>query len=133
MPTLYLDAKNELISPEQFSQHYGGFIEDIVADIYPLYQKQLRLQNSVDFGDLIYLTVKLLSENKKVLSYYQDIYRYILIDEYQDTNTAQYMFAKLLSQKYRNICVVGDDDQGIYGWRGADIKNIQSFERDFKM
>ncbi len=126
------DAKNELISPEQFSQHYGGFIEDIVADIYPLYQKQLRLQNSVDFGDLIYLTVKLLSENKKVLSYYQDIYRYILIDEYQDTNTAQYMFAKLLSQKYRNICVVGDDDQGIYGWRGADIKNIQSFERDFK-
>jgi len=126
------DAKNELISPEQFSQHYGGFIEDIVADIYPLYQKQLRLQNSVDFGDLIYLTVKLLSENKKVLSYYQDIYRYILIDEYQDTNTAQYMFAKLLSQKYQNICVVGDDDQGIYGWRGADIKNIQSFERDFK-
>ena len=126
------DAKNELISPEQFPQHYGGFIEDIVADIYPLYQKQLRLQNSVDFGDLIYLTVKLLSENKKVLSYYQDIYRYILIDEYQDTNTAQYMFAKLLSQKYQNICVVGDDDQGIYGWRGADIKNIQSFERDFK-
>ena len=126
------DAKNELISPEQFSQHYGGFIEDIVADIYPLYQKQLRLQNSVDFGDLIYLTVKLLSEDKKVLSYYQDIYRYILIDDYQDTNTAQYMFAKLLSQKYRNICVVGDDDQGIYGWRGADIKNIQSFERDFK-
>ena len=126
------DAKNELIPPEQFTQHYGGFIEDIVADIYPLYQKQLRLQNSVDFGDLIYLTVKLLSENKKVLSYYQDIYRYILIDEYQDTNTAQYMFAKLLSQKYQNICVVGDDDQGIYGWRGADIKNIQSFERDFK-
>jgi len=126
------DAKNELISPEQFSRHYGGFIEDIVADIYPLYQEQLRLQNSVDFGDLIYLTVKLLSENKKVLSYYQDIYRYILIDEYQDTNTAQYMFAKLLSQKYQNICVVGDDDQGIYGWRGADIKNIQSFERDFK-
>ncbi len=126
------DAKNELVSPEQFPQHYGGFIEDIVADIYPLYQEQLRLQNSVDFGDLIYLTVKLLSENKKVLSYYQDIYRYILIDEYQDTNTAQYMFAKLLSQKYQNICVVGDDDQGIYGWRGADIKNIQSFERDFK-
>ena len=126
------DAKNELISPEQFPQHYGGFIEDIVADIYPLYQEQLRLQNSVDFGDLIYLTVKLLSENKKVLSYYQDIYRYILIDEYQETNTALYMFAKLISQKYQNICVVGDDDQGIYGWRGADIKNIQSFERDFK-
>jgi DNA helicase-2/ATP-dependent DNA helicase PcrA len=126
------DAKNELIPPEKFSQHYGGFIEDITAEIYPLYQKQLMLQNSVDFGDLIYLTVRLLSEHKDVLSYYQDIYRYLLIDEYQDTNTAQYMFAKLLSQKYQNICVVGDDDQGIYGWRGADIKNIQSFERDFK-
>ena len=125
-------AKNELISPEQFPQHYGGYIEDIVADIYPLYQKQLLAQNSVDFGDLIYLTVKLLSQNKGVLSKYQEMYRYMLIDEYQDTNTAQYMFAKLLSQKYENICVVGDDDQGIYGWRGADIKNIQSFEKDFK-
>ena len=126
------DAKNELITPEEFPRHYGGFIEDIVSEIYPLYQKQLRVQNSVDFGDLIYLTVKLLSEHKDILSYYQDIYKYILIDEYQDTNTAQYMFAKLLSQKYQNICVVGDDDQGIYGWRGADIKNIQSFEKDFK-
>jgi len=126
------DAKNELITPEEFPRHYGGFIEDIVSEIYPLYQNQLKVQNSVDFGDLIYLTVKLLSEHKDVLSYYQDIYKYILIDEYQDTNTAQYMFAKLLSQKYQNICVVGDDDQGIYGWRGADIKNIQSFEKDFK-
>ena len=125
-------AKNELIPPEKFSQHYGGYIEDIVSDIYPLYQKQLQAQNAVDFGDLIYLTVKLFSENKDVLSYYQDTFKYILIDEYQDTNTAQYMFAKLLSEKYQNICVVGDDDQGIYGWRGADIKNIQSFEKDFK-
>ncbi|HRX44108.1 MAG TPA: UvrD-helicase domain-containing protein [Candidatus Dojkabacteria bacterium] len=125
-------AKNELISPDKFPQHYGGYIEDIVSDIYPLYQKQLQAQNAVDFGDLIYLTVKLFSENKDVLSYYQDTFKYILIDEYQDTNTAQYMFAKLLSEKYQNICVVGDDDQGIYGWRGADIKNIQSFEKDFK-
>ncbi|KKP56126.1 MAG: ATP-dependent DNA helicase PcrA, partial [candidate division WS6 bacterium GW2011_GWF2_33_92] len=124
-------AKNEMISPEQFSNHYGGFIEDIVADIYPIYQKQLRSQNSVDFGDLLYLTVKLLSENKEVLSLYQEMYKYIMVDEYQDTNTAQYMFAKLLSDKYKNICVVGDDDQGIYAWRGADIKNIQSFEKDF--
>ncbi|KKP54186.1 MAG: protein PcrA, DNA helicase II / ATP-dependent DNA helicase PcrA [candidate division WS6 bacterium GW2011_WS6_33_547] len=124
-------AKNEMISPEQFSNRYGGFIEDIVADIYPIYQKQLRSQNSVDFGDLLYLTVKLLSENKEVLSLYQEMYKYIMVDEYQDTNTAQYMFAKLLSDKYKNICVVGDDDQGIYAWRGADIKNIQSFEKDF--
>lgn len=126
------DAKNSLIPPERFSQYYGGYIEDIVTDIYPLYQKQLQSQNAVDFGDLIYLTVKLLSDSKEVLSEYQERFRYILIDEYQDTNTAQYMFAKLLSQKYENICVVGDDDQGIYGWRGADIKNIQSFEKDFK-
>lgn len=124
-------AKNEMISPEQFSNHYGGFIEDIVADIYPIYQKQLKSQNSVDFGDLLYLTVKLLSENKEILSLYQEMYKYIMVDEYQDTNTAQYMFAKLLSDKYKNICVVGDDDQGIYAWRGADIKNIQSFEKDF--
>jgi DNA helicase-2/ATP-dependent DNA helicase PcrA len=125
-------AKNEMISPDNFRNHYGGFIEDIVADIYPLYQKQLKAQNSVDFGDLLYLTVKLLSENKEVLERYQEIYRYMMIDEYQDTNNAQYMFAKLLSEKYKNICVVGDDDQGIYAWRGADIKNIQSFEKDFE-
>ena len=125
-------AKNEMVSPENFSNHYGGFLEDITAEIYPTYQKQLSAQNSVDFGDLLYLTVKILSENKDVLSRYQEKYKYMMIDEYQDTNTAQYMFAKLLSGKYQNICVVGDDDQGIYAWRGADIKNIQSFEKDFK-
>jgi DNA helicase II / ATP-dependent DNA helicase PcrA len=125
-------AKNELVSPEKFSHHYGGFLEDITSEIYPLYQKQLKAQNSVDFGDLIYLTARLLSENEDVLSRYQEKYKYMMIDEYQDTNTAQYVFSKLLSQKYQNICVVGDDDQGIYGWRGADIKNIQSFEKDFE-
>ena len=124
-------AKNELISPENFSRHYGGFIEDIVAEIYPEYQKQLQAQNSVDFGDLLYLTVRLLNENSKTLTKYQEKYRYIMIDEYQDTNSVQYKFAQLLSAKYKNICVVGDDDQGIYAWRGADIKNIQSFEEDF--
>jgi DNA helicase-2/ATP-dependent DNA helicase PcrA len=124
-------AKNELISPEQFPMHYGGFIEDITAEIYPEYQKQLKAQNSVDFGDLLYLTVKMLNESKEILEKYQDLYRYLMIDEYQDTNAVQYKFAKLLSDKYKNICVVGDDDQGIYAWRGADIKNIQSFEKDF--
>jgi DNA helicase-2/ATP-dependent DNA helicase PcrA len=124
-------AKNELISPEQFPMHYGGFIEDIVAEIYPDYQKQLRAQNSVDFGDLLYLPVRILNDNEKILEKYQERYRYIMIDEYQDTNTVQYKFARLLSNKYKNICVVGDDDQGIYAWRGADIKNIQSFEEDF--
>jgi len=125
-------AKNDMISPDKFHNHYGGFVEDIVADIYPAYQKQLLAQNSVDFGDLLYLTVKLLSENKEILDKYQELYKYILIDEYQDTNNAQYLFAKLISDKYKNICVVGDDDQGIYAWRGADIKNIQSFEKDFE-
>ena len=125
-------AKNEMVSPDTFPHHYGGFLEDITSEIYPLYQKQLLSQNALDFGDLIYLTVKLLSENERVLGKYQDMYPYMMIDEYQDTNTAQYMFAKLLSQKYQNICVVGDDDQGIYGWRGADIKNIQNFEKDFE-
>ncbi len=125
-------AKNEMISPENFVNHYGGFLEDITAEIYPIYQKQLAVQNSVDFGDLLYLTVKILSEEKDVLEKYQEKYKYMMIDEYQDTNNAQYLFAKLLSAKHQNICVVGDDDQGIYAWRGADIKNIQSFEKDFK-
>jgi DNA helicase-2/ATP-dependent DNA helicase PcrA len=124
-------AKNEMISPDQFSNYYGGFIEDIVAEIYPEYQKQLKAQNSVDFGDLLYLTVKMLSDNEEVRKKYQEKFKYISIDEYQDTNNAQYRFAKLLSEKHQNLCVVGDDDQGIYGWRGADIKNIQSFEKDF--
>lgn len=125
-------AKNDLISPEKFPLHYVGYIEDIAGEIYVEYQKQLQIQNAVDFGDLLYLTVKMLDENEKIRERYQDRYKYILIDEYQDTNNAQYMFAKLLSQKHQNICVVGDDDQGIYAWRGADIKNIQSFENDFK-
>ena len=124
-------AKNELISPQNFSIHYGGYIKDIVAEIYPEYQKQLKAQNSVDFGDLLYLTVKIFTDKSDVLTKYQEKFKYIMIDEYQDTNTAQYKFAKLISEKYKNICVVGDDDQGIYAWRGADIKNIQSFEKDF--
>ncbi len=124
-------AKNEMISPDKFSFHYAGYIEDIVADIYPAYQKQLQAQNSVDFGDLLYLPVRLFEENEQLRNNYQDRYKYLLIDEYQDTNNAQYKFAKLLSEKHKNICVVGDDDQGIYAWRGADIKNIQSFENDF--
>jgi len=124
-------AKNEYISAEQFPNHYGGYIEDIVAQIYPQYQKQLLAQNSVDFGDLLYLCVKLLEDNEDILDKYQEKFKYIMVDEYQDTNAVQYKLIKLLSSKYKNLCVVGDDDQGIYAWRGADIKNIQSFETDF--
>lgn len=125
-------AKNDMVTPAQFPNHFGGYIEDITAQVYPAYQDQLKAQNSVDFGDLLFLAVKMLEENEEVRKYYQNKYKYILIDEYQDTNNAQYRFAKLLSEKHHNICVVGDDDQGIYAWRGADIKNIQSFEKDFK-
>lgn len=125
-------AKNDLVSPKNFPMHYSGFIEDIVSEIYPEYQKQLKAQNSVDFGDLLYLPVLMLKDHEEILQKYQDKYRYIMIDEYQDTNAVQYKFARLLSDKYKNICVVGDDDQGIYAWRGADIKNIQSFEQDFE-
>ncbi|MCK9368741.1 UvrD-helicase domain-containing protein [Candidatus Dojkabacteria bacterium] len=124
-------AKNDLVSPEDYPFKYSGFIEDITADIYTKYQKQLNEQNAVDFGDLIYLPTKLLNEDLKTLEKYNERYKYILIDEYQDTNKAQYTFAKLLAGTDQNICVVGDDDQGIYAWRGADIGNILSFEKDF--
>lgn len=124
-------AKNELITPENYSFTYSGYIEDIAGEVYTKYQKQLLSQNAVDFGDLIYLPAKLLGENINILRKYQNQFQYILVDEYQDTNKAQYTLVKLLSQEHQNICVVGDDDQGIYAWRGADIQNILSFEKDF--
>ncbi len=124
-------AKNDLVTPENFSYHYTGYIEDIAGEVYAKYQKQLKDQNSVDFGDLIYLPARLMLDNAQMTEKYQNMYKYLLIDEYQDTNKAQYTLSKVLSEKHRNICVVGDDDQGIYGWRGADIQNILSFEKDF--
>ncbi|HVX92941.1 MAG TPA: UvrD-helicase domain-containing protein, partial [Candidatus Dojkabacteria bacterium] len=124
-------AKNDLVSPEEFSHNYSGFIEDIAGDVYKQYQKQLKAQNAVDFGDLLYLVAKLFLDDKQVLEKYQNQYKYILVDEYQDTNKAQYVLIKELAGKERNLCVVGDDDQGIYAWRGADIQNILSFEKDF--
>jgi DNA helicase II / ATP-dependent DNA helicase PcrA len=124
-------AKNEYIGPENYALHNSGFIEDMVAEIYPDYQRHLLNSNALDFGDLLFKVVKLFQEFPEILEKYQEQYRYIMVDEYQDTNKVQYLFVKLLSEKYKNICVVGDDDQGIYGWRGADIKNIISFEKDF--
>lgn len=124
-------AKNDLISPQDFPFQFSGFIEDIAGRIYEKYQRQLNDQNAVDFGDLIYLPARLFKEDLNTLNKYQNKYQYLLIDEYQDTNKAQYVFAKLLSESHKNICVVGDDDQGIYAWRGADIENILSFEKDF--
>lgn len=125
-------AKNDLISPDQYLFERPGFVEEIVDRVYGQYQKQLKAQNAVDFGDLLYLVVKLFKDHPEVLAKYQEKYRYILVDEYQDTNDVQYEMIRLLADRYKNLCVVGDDDQSIYKWRGADVKKIIAFENDFE-
>ncbi|MBE6009826.1 MAG: DNA helicase PcrA [Lachnospiraceae bacterium] len=125
-------AKDELVSPEAFKEQAGeDFIKKMQADIYEEYQKTLHKSNALDFDDLIYLCVKLLKQDKEVRDYYQDRFRYISVDEYQDTNTAQFELVRLLAGKYKNLCVVGDDDQSIYKFRGANIKNILNFEKHY--
>ena len=103
----------------------------VVARVYKIYQKELRKAESMDFDDLIMQTLRLFDENPDVLSYYQGKFQYIHVDEYQDTNHAQYQLVKLLASRFQNICVVGDADQSIYGWRGADMQNILDFEKDY--
>ena len=124
-------AKNELISPEDYGFEVGDFFTEIVNKIYPVYQQKLKDNNALDFDDLIMKTVELFRENPLVLEYYQEYFKYILIDEYQDVNYAQYQMVQLLAENNKNLCVVGDPDQGIYGFRGADIRNILSFEDDY--
>lgn len=124
-------AKNELIDAEKFSKAVGGYWEDVVAKIYTAYQARLKKQDALDFDDILMITVKIFQTYPEVLAKYQNLFRYIMVDEYQDTNHAQYTLVKLLSQKYRNIWVCGDDFQAIYGWRGADIQNILDFEKDY--
>lgn len=124
-------AKDDLVDAENFLQMTGGYFEEIVAKAYVEYQKELKRNNSLDFDDLIFLTVKIFKKFPEVLEKYQKIFRYILVDEYQDTNHSQYLLVNLLAEKNRNICVVGDDWQSIYGWRQADIKNILNFEKDY--
>ena len=124
-------AKSDFVSPEDYAKRPVGFFEESVAQIYPMYQDFLRENNALDFDDLIKLTVELFATNPNVLEYYQDKFRYILVDEYQDTNRGQYLLVNALAQKHQNICVVGDDDQSIYSWRGADINNILDFEEDY--
>ena len=124
-------AKNELVTPEAYNERVGNYFERQVGQIYEAYQKMLRKNQSLDFDDLIMQTIHLFERVPDVLSYYQRRFQYIHVDEYQDTNHAQYMLVKLLGQRYQNVCVVGDSDQSIYKWRGADIGNILSFEKDY--
>ena len=129
--TLISKSKNELMTPEMYANTVDDFFEQRVAQIYRVYQDFLRENNALDFDDLIMLAVELLASCPGVLEFYQDKFQYILIDEYQDTNHSQYRLVRALAQKHQNICVVGDDDQSIYSWRGADINNILDFERDY--
>lgn len=124
-------AKNELLSPEQFAKKAGSYYEKIASDVYTEYQQRLLRNHSLDFDDLIMTTIHLFERVPEVLEYYQYKFQYIHIDEYQDTNKAQYRLVKMLAEKLQNICVVGDSDQSIYRWRGADIQNILSFENDY--
>ncbi len=122
-------AKDELLSPDDYAkQVHGDTRKQKVAEVYREYQKQLRASNALDFDDLIFRTVELFQKDAEVLEQYQDRFRFIMVDEYQDTNTTQFKLVSLLAAKYRNLCVVGDDDQSIYRFRGANIQNILSFE-----
>lgn len=124
-------AKNELTTPEEYVKTVGNYYEQIVGDVYKEYQRRLRNNSSLDFDDLIMTTIQLFSRVPEVLDYYQKKFQYVHVDEYQDTNHAQYKLVKMLADRLKNLCVVGDSDQSIYRWRGADIANILSFEKDY--
>ena len=125
-------AKDELVDPQEFAlQAQGNFRQETIARVYAEYQRQLKSSNALDFDDLIMKTVELFQANSDILDEYQERFRYIMVDEYQDTNTAQFKLVSLLAAKYRNLCVVGDDDQSIYKFRGANIQNILGFEKTF--
>ena len=125
-------CKNELISPSDYERYAVSEYEKVVLTVYQKYEQKLFKNNSVDFDDLLILPIRLFRENEEVLEKYQDRFQYILIDEYQDTNEAQYLLTKMISSKYRNITCVGDDSQSIYSFRGANFKNILNFEKDYK-
>lgn len=124
-------AKNELINEKEYEQKATHYFQKTVAKCYKEYQKELRISETLDFDDLIMLTVRLFEEQPHVLSFYQNKFQYIHVDEYQDTNHAQYRLVNLLGDRFNNVCVVGDADQSIYGWRGADMQNILDFEKDY--
>ena len=124
-------AKNQLVGPEEYAQRVASFYDQTVAEVYDLYQRRLFASNAVDFDDLLMLTVRVLEHFPEARERWQKAFRYVLVDEYQDTNHAQYRLLQLLAEKHRNVCAVGDPDQSIYAFRGADIRNILEFERDF--
>lgn len=124
-------AKEQLVRPPDWHKHFSGFFDDIVGKVYPVYHKKLRDNNALDFDDLLTEAVELLEMRPEVLERLQDRYRYLLVDEYQDVNRVQYLLLSHLARKRRNICVVGDDDQSVYGWRGADVGFILEFEKDY--
>ncbi|MBP7670999.1 UvrD-helicase domain-containing protein [Candidatus Gracilibacteria bacterium] len=125
------NAKNQLIGPAEYGSFVGDYFSGKVAEIYPRYQRALQQSNALDFDDIIMKTVELWQKFPEVLNYYQERFLYISVDEYQDTNRAQFVLIKLLAEKYRNICVIGDTDQSIYGWRGATVENILDFEKGY--
>ncbi len=126
------NGKNEMLEPSEYGIKYAGdFRREKIAELYALYQKKLKENNAIDFDDIINFTIKILTENPDVLDYYTDKFRYVLVDEYQDTNKSQFTLVSLLASKYGNVTAVGDNDQGIYSFRGADISNILNFEKDF--
>src|SRR5213595_2280753 len=124
-------AKNNLIGPDEFAERVASFYDQTVADTYELYQRRLFSSNAVDFDDLLFLTVDVLERFPEALDRWRKAFRYVLVDEYQDTNHAQYRLLQLLAGEHMNVCAVGDPDQSIYAFRGADIRNILDFERDF--
>ena len=124
-------AKNELINTEEYAKTAGDYFSLMVSDVYTEFQKRLRKNQALDFDDLIMMTIQLFQRVPEVLEFYQRKFQYIHVDEYQDTNKSQYMLVKLLATRFQNLCVVGDSDQSIYRWRGADIANILSFEKDY--
>lgn len=124
-------AKNELIDADEYEKQAGNYFDQTIADVYKEYQRRLRKNSALDFDDLIMITIQLFTRVPEVLTFYQRKFQYIHVDEYQDTNRAQYQLVKMLAQRFQNLCVVGDSDQSIYRWRGADIANILSFEKDY--
>src|SRR5437899_1803641 len=124
-------AKNQLVTPAEYAERVASFYDQTVAEVYDLYQRRLFASNAVDFDDLLMLTVQVLERFPEARERWQKAFRYVLVDEYQDTNHAQYRLLEILAEKHRNLCAVGDPDQSIYAFRGADIRNLMEFERDF--